>query len=258
MSKNELDKLFQKKLGSFEDAPSMEAWNTLDSRLKSKRKGGTYYWIRIAASFVGFLAVAALVFVQFNRSDDPVVAEETTPVQTEETVQPEQPPVTEQVVEETQPEEEEEKISEPVRQQLAKTVTEKKTETSEEIPSATVTQVVQKENIAVIEVPEDSLVEKTTIALNVEPVETGEVTTQVGGISEPLPVVTISYRAGTEAVSAETAEEAQPETKVGKAVNFLKKLKNGDENLVNLKEVKDGIFAFNFRKKKDKEQEENK
>jgi hypothetical protein len=65
MEQNNLEQVFKNKLNSREIAPSNRAWEKLEANLNASNKSKkSFYWMAIAASFVGFIAVSAFYFIQ--------------------------------------------------------------------------------------------------------------------------------------------------------------------------------------------------
>lgn len=65
MEQNNLEKSFRNQLNSREIQPSPIAWEKLEANLiGSKKSKKPVYWIRIAASFIGFIAVSVFYFIQ--------------------------------------------------------------------------------------------------------------------------------------------------------------------------------------------------
>lgn len=65
MEQNNLEQVFKNKLNSREIEPSNRAWEKLEANLNTSNKSKKpFFWIAIAASFVGFIAVSAFYFIQ--------------------------------------------------------------------------------------------------------------------------------------------------------------------------------------------------
>lgn len=66
MERNKLENEFRKQLNSREIKPSEMAWDKLDAKLTAEEKKSIprYSWLYVAASFVGFLLIAAFYFSQ--------------------------------------------------------------------------------------------------------------------------------------------------------------------------------------------------
>ena len=70
MERNKLEYEFREQLNSRGIKPSEMAWNKLDTMLtaEEKKSKNRFYWIYIAASFVGFLFIGTLYFTQKENS----------------------------------------------------------------------------------------------------------------------------------------------------------------------------------------------
>lgn len=97
MEPNKLDKKFRKALQEREITPSPAAWDRLDAMLavaEEKKAAPTYQWLYVAATIIGFIAIA-IVFLSRTeplvdvRRDE--VVQNNVPVQANDSVKQEQP-----------------------------------------------------------------------------------------------------------------------------------------------------------------------
>ncbi len=93
MEPNKLDKKFKKALQQREISPTPAAWDRLDAMLtvvEEKKAAPTYNWLYIAATIIGFIAIA-IVFLSKTQTledvkRDDIVYENTTPNQTKDSL----------------------------------------------------------------------------------------------------------------------------------------------------------------------------
>jgi len=72
---------------------------------------------------------------------------------------------------------------------------------------------------------------------------------------ESLPAVTISYRPGDKMLNDDATSEPEKESTLRKAWDYALSVKNGEERPFNIKEMKNELFASNFKKKRSKTQD---
>lgn len=115
MEPNKVDKIFRKSLQDREINPTPAAWDRLDAMLtvaEEKKAGLTYNWLYIAATIIGFIAIAIVFFSKTQPLEDvrrnEMVYENNMPVQGKDSVQEEKekeilaPNINETVAESTQ------------------------------------------------------------------------------------------------------------------------------------------------------------
>ena len=93
MEPNKLDKKFRKTLQEREIAPTPAAWDRLDAMLtvaEEKKAAPTYNWLYIAASIIGFIAIAVVFLSKTQPLEDvkrdDIVYENNTPIQTKDSL----------------------------------------------------------------------------------------------------------------------------------------------------------------------------
>lgn len=96
MEPNKIDKKFRKSLQDREINPTPAAWDRLDAMLtvaEEKKAGPTYNWLYIAATILGFIAIAVVFFSKTQPLEDvrrnEIVYENNLPVQGKDSIQDE-------------------------------------------------------------------------------------------------------------------------------------------------------------------------
>ena len=96
MEPNKLDKKFKKALQQREIAPTPAAWDRLDAMLmvaEEKKAAPKYNWLYIAATIIGFIAIAVIFFSKTEQlvdvQRDDVVYENAMPIQSKDSVKSE-------------------------------------------------------------------------------------------------------------------------------------------------------------------------
>jgi hypothetical protein len=96
MEPNKIDKKFRKSLQDREINPTPAAWDRLDAMLtvaEEKKAGPTYNWLYIAATIIGFIAIAVVFFSKTQPLEDvrrkEIVYENNMPVQGKDSIQDE-------------------------------------------------------------------------------------------------------------------------------------------------------------------------
>jgi hypothetical protein len=115
MEPNKIDKKFRKSLQDREINPTPAAWDRLDAMLtvaEEKKAGPTYNWLYIAATIIGFIAIAVVFFSKTQPLEDvrrnEIVYENNMPVQGKDSIQDEKereifaPKIKETIAESTQ------------------------------------------------------------------------------------------------------------------------------------------------------------
>ena len=72
---------------------------------------------------------------------------------------------------------------------------------------------------------------------------------------ESLPPVTISYKSGNKMLNDDATSEPEKESTLRRAWDYALSVKNGEERPFNIKEMKNELFASDFKKKKSKSQD---
>jgi hypothetical protein len=220
---NKVDKLFKEKLETHTLQPSAQAWEKVESHLSKKNK--MVVWLRVAAA-IALLTAVTVVVVNFNEPEKKIVKEKITP-QDEPTVVPD------------------EKKEEP-RQQVAEAPVKRKTQPKDQPKKVAVPvipdepEVQQEQQVAVVE-PPTSVIEEA-------PMKEKSIT-----LVYALP--TIKKEIPAEPVVA-TVEEPK-KTGFERVLEIAKEVKNADNPLGDLREAKDEILAFEFKKDKEKNKKHN-
>jgi hypothetical protein len=96
MEPNKLDKKIRKSLQDREINPTPAAWDRLDAMLtvaEEKKAGPTYNWLYIAATIIGFIAIAVVFFSKTQPLEDvrrnEIVYENEAPIQGKDSIQDE-------------------------------------------------------------------------------------------------------------------------------------------------------------------------
>jgi hypothetical protein len=96
MEPNKVDKIFRKSLQDREINPTPAAWDRLDAMLtvaEEKKAGTTYNWLYIAATIIGFIAIAIVFFSKTQPLEDvrrnEIVYENEAPMQGKDSIQDE-------------------------------------------------------------------------------------------------------------------------------------------------------------------------
>jgi hypothetical protein len=72
---------------------------------------------------------------------------------------------------------------------------------------------------------------------------------------ERLPAITISYKSGNKMLMDDATSEPEKESTLRRAWDYALSVKNGEERPLNIKEMKNELFASDFKKKKSKSQD---
>ncbi|HZY82195.1 MAG TPA: hypothetical protein VFE50_21870 [Cyclobacteriaceae bacterium] len=215
---NKVDKFFKEKLETHSLQPSAQAWDKVESHLSKKNK--MVVWIRVAAAIA---LMGALTFVALNW--------DTNKEQKIEVVKKDEAPREQPVIEQ-------EKIEEKVMGAPKQVAVKKKKAT----PAAPV--VVEEEKV------------EEPIAIVEEPVIVEAPTKEQKAVNEQKGI-TLTYSLPsikkTEPVATEEPVVAEvKKTGLERVLEIAKDVKNADNPLGELREAKDDIFAFDFKKDKDK------
>jgi hypothetical protein len=218
-----VDKLFKEKLEADTLQPSAQAWEKIESHLSKKNK--MVVWLRVAAAIalLGLLTFAALNWGVYKAPKTELVKEEVKP-QEKPTVVPEEKKEEKKLVAEAP--------APKKKQKLERAVT----------PVAPMEQ-----EVAIVE-------EKINTPLTDRIDNTDQVIEKKA--EKPITLVyslpTIKKEAPVEPVAAETKK-----TGLERVLEIAKEVKNADNPLGELRDAKDNILAFEFKKDKDKTKKNN-
>ncbi|HMJ67835.1 MAG TPA: hypothetical protein VK508_03015 [Cyclobacteriaceae bacterium] len=223
---SKVDKLFKEKLEAHTLQPSAQAWEKIESHLSKKNK--MVVWLRIAAAIalLGLLTFAALNWGIYKTPKTELVKQEIKP-QENPTIVP------------GEKKEEEKQVAEapaPMKKQKPERVVAPVVPVEQEVAI-----VEEKINTSLTDRTDQELEKKQ------EPEKKAE---------KPITLVyslpTIKKEAPAEPVVAETKK-----TGLERVLEIAKEVKNADNPLGDLRDAKDDIFAFEFRKDKDKTKKNN-
>ncbi len=226
---NKVDNFFKKKVYAVATEPRAEAWAKLEANLSKKNKG--LIWLRIAASllFAGML-ITSIVWLQNkegkqqmaveSKKETPAKAHDNNPVKADNPNQPLQKE-SKSMAKNKKPGKKEKKVSE-------------KSTSSESVkePDPNIT--------TIIPVEPETIQTETVAAATVEKPIVIEFTLE-----------SVKYLKKDAPVLAETVEK---KNSLQKALDFAREAKNSDSPLGEIRQVKDDLFALNFKKDKQKKQ----
>jgi hypothetical protein len=223
---SKVDKLFKEKLEAHTLQPSTQAWEKVESHLSKKNK--MVVWLRIAAAIalLGLLTFAALNWSVNKTPKVELVKEEIKPA----------PKETTPVIEDQKKKAEEDK-------QVAKAPVKKKANvvtaviTNETEPQQETQQ--EKQQVAVIEALPPANKNETTVKAE----KTITLVYSLPAIKKQAP-------------EAPVVAEAR-KTGLERVLEIAKEVKNADNPLGELREAKDDILAFEFKKDRDKTKKNN-
>jgi hypothetical protein len=215
---NKLDELFKNKLEDYSLPPSASAWATVDASLRKKKK--TIVWFRIAAC----LALASVSWMLLPRANHNIPSMAVTPAPAKMKEVP--------------------AVKKLITEPALKTYPAKSALQANTIDSDTSDQIKvvftesYSEAVEITPITGDEIVlQETTILANTE---------IIAQVEKPL---VIEYT--LESV-ADQQEEVASRSKLQRVVDFALDAKNSDGALTNLRQAKDDLFAFNFKKDKTK------
>lgn len=212
---NKLDKLFKEKLEDHSLQASAQAWEKVESRLSKKNK--MTVWLRAAAA-VALLGLVTIAALNWSRSEE---AQQKFVVDEKKSIEPKQPAPAEQ------------------RQEIAKAPEKKKTIRKP-------TQIEQQKAETVVE---EVMTEQQPIAsIEVEPAPLPLVEKKEKNIVLTYSLPTIKKPEPAETLIAEEAKKKGLE----RVLQIAKEVKNSDNPMGELREAKNDILAFEFKKDKDK------
>ncbi len=230
---NPLDKLFKDKLVDHAQIPSANAWTRVEAGLSKKNKGLILFRIAASVLLVSAIAGTTTWLSYRNPSSSTILTEGTKP--NSEKLQELIAPATIEKNEALPPlKEKKSQISPSKRKNLAQRVSPKKGDTQVEIPA--------KESASQAEV----VVSPSVI--------TPEITTVASEKRIEKPIV-LEYRLETIETQTSTQEtpvaEAKEKNGFRKVIDFALDAKNSNP-LGDLRVAKEELFAFNFKKEKQK------
>lgn len=218
---NKVDKLFKEKLETHTLQPSAQAWEKVDSHLSKKNK--MVVWLRVAAA-IALLGAVTFVVVDFSEPKKEIVKKK---------------------IEE--PKTQEDPLVVPEQKQVAEVPVKKKSLQRSQ-PKRVVAPVIQEvqpepEQVAIVEEPVAPVVVEA-------PKKERSIT-----LTYSLPSIKKQQPEATETAVA-TVEEPK-KTGFERVLEIAKEVKNADNPLGELREAKNDILAFEFKKDKDKNKKQN-
>lgn len=263
MSNKELDSLFKNKLENLERQPGADAWNKIQVQTQ-KKKAGAWLWMRVAAAIL-LLLVSGIVI--WNASQDTMTANET--VATSESK-------SENTATDIQPEstlkDEVENIDTPQQDiprvdNTQKVIPLKKSQEANRapkilendnpvanneatnVPLPTIDEIIEESGAETL-IAENETADATHETENTSTTQEATGTTLVFNI-EDFQKTQVAANATNE---ANTDEASEPKKGLNKVLNLMKELKS-DAGIGDLREAKNDIFAFNFKKDSDDDSE---
>jgi cytoskeletal protein RodZ len=233
---SKVDKLFKEKMETHTLQPSAQAWEKVESHLSKKNK--MVVWLRIAAAvaLLGLLTFAALNWGVYKSPKIEMVKEQINPGQ----IKPQEQPT---VAPEQEKEEE--------KKQVAEAPVKKKFQTKKVLVPVVVDEPeITEEQVAVVDVPEVTpLTDRTGNANQMAEKKVERSIT----LTYSLPSIKTEQPA--EPAVAEVTEVKK--TGFERVLEIAKEVKNADNPLGELREAKDDILAFEFKKDRDKTKKNN-
>jgi hypothetical protein len=228
-----VDKLFKEKLETHTLQPSAQAWEKVESHLSKKNK--MVVWLRVAA-VIALLTAVTVVVVNINDPEKQIAKDK---IKTESAPKEEQTIIPEQ--------------KEEAPQQVVRTnPLPKKKDKQMQKPAPVEIQEEQRteEQVAITEEP----------APVIEEAPREEVPQQVNNVEKPITLVYSLPSVKKEEKLAEPAVATVDEPKktgFERVLEIASDVKNADNPLAELREAKDNILAFEFKKDKDKTKKQN-
>lgn len=262
MSNKELDNLFKSKLENLEKTPSADAWSKIQAQ--SQQKKPVWLWMRVAAAIL-LLLVSGIVVWNFTRNEiptnDTLVANDTKPESTitedtiiansvEQSAEVEQYALIDPQTEDKTQVREIESNSLPkqhnkVKPQLAENnnAMAQKNTAEEVLPE--VNEIIEQSSTETL-IAENNKSDATIENKTASEQQATEGTTLVFNIEDFKKVEVAANASETES----NTETDEPKKGINKVLNLMKELKS-DAGIGDLREAKNEIFAFNFKKEKD-------
>lgn len=220
---NRIDELFKNKLEDHSLAPSSTAWAKVEASITKKNK--TLAWFRVAAC----LALASLSWFAYEQISSPSAKSLVVLPATVSEVKTKELPSVKQLPSETNS-----------KSRITKQLLLIEASKSKGIDKVAMENVQSTANAVAIAEPEPEMAEVPAKEVIVESKEI------IAQVEKPL---VIEYT--LESV-ADQQEEVASRSKLQKVVDFALDAKHSDGALTNLRQAKDDLFAFNFKKDKTK------
>lgn len=216
MNDVKIDKLFQDKLATYEVQPSMDAWDKIDTRIQNK-SGGNKYWLYAVAASLVLILTSVFIWTNPNNGSELIQAENN---------------ITEFPVNTS--------IDDAVssaKETVAKSAQENYITQMQEIQQSVITsneviiEDLEYANNDIIEYPNTH-----STSLNVSFVKQGP----------ELDLISAQFIPDFQFIPIENTDLSLPkdETGIKKAFNYAMRVKNGEENPINLRKAKNDLFAM--------------
>jgi len=216
MNELKIDKLFQDKLATYEVQPSTDAWNNIDTRIQNKSGGNKFWLYAVAASLV---LILTSVFIWTNPDNGTELA------QAENNIS-------------------ESVIQIPIDNKIS-SVKEPATTTEQKIP------ITQKQEIQVSAFTSNEvIIEDLDFANNEnsEYLNTHSNSLNISFVKQgpELNLISAQYILDFQFIPVESMDLTLPKDEPGikKAFNYAMRVKNGEENPINLRKAKNDLFAM--------------
>lgn len=244
------DNLFRDKLGNFQlDAPA-NAWSRIESGLdKSSNKG---LWLKIAAGFLLLSVATVLIWKSSSKEVGPSIANNTVPKETKMPARESTPSAPQKGTDNQLQNHQEEKNDSPIKASIKK-----KKHVPVPVPENTVAHVdgvTDREKIvdAGVSLPvSDVLTAK----------EANEVAPETTNVQSGVYLVYTAEEVNKKYLRKQPEEDATTDDKKSSRMQMLmgvaNNLKNGDNGIGDLRQIKDEIFALNFLDKKEHTKKNN-
>jgi len=235
---NEIDKIFKNKLEDFKVKPADFAWQSIESQLSSNSNGG-HYSLKIAASLVIILVSSIIGYFVFNANPKESV-ERSIAIADKNLPQPLNTESNQPVV-----------SSNPAITENESSKDSHSIANNPEIKRVYFRELPKVKSILVA----DNSNLNNQLTGRIKPIQYAPITITLADIeTEDLPPVSISYKSSKNLESGATSDE-EKESTLKKAWDYALSVKNGEERPFNIKEMKNELFAFDFKKKKSKTQD---
>jgi hypothetical protein len=224
---NKVDSIFKTKLEGHSLPPSGKAWEKLEANLSKKNKAIIWFRLAAAVALIGIFTVAMLQWMDKGDAQPTLVIEDSKP-KTPEVTQPET-----------------------VKTQKAPS---NRVETTKSVASITPTKKKQKNQEKLSAKADEPVViseNKEEIITAIEPLEKAEKVASEKSITLVFTLPTIKAKTNIEEGVAAVEEK---KTALQKVVETANDIRTGDV-LGDLREVKNELFALEFKKDKSKKQE---
>lgn len=216
MNELKIDKLFQDKLATYEVQPSTDAWNKIDARVPNKRGGNKYWLYAVAASLV---LILTSVFIWTNPENGTELAQAESNF-SESVIQT---PI-------------DKSISAPDESVLTSEQGSATTQKQEiQLPVLTSNEVII-ENFDYAKNDITEYLNSYSTSLNVSFVKQGPA----------LNLISAQFNTDFQFIPVENTDLTLPQDENGirKAFDYAMRVKNGEENPINLRKAKNDLFAM--------------